>query len=92
MHEVHIDEEQMAFLEAALAAAAGRPVAMFTHAPPLGSGLKVLQVWCPHHKTSCVVCPLSLRKMDEEYFFYWWQPETCSWATAGCACVCRRFT
>ena len=44
VHEVHIDEEQMAFLEAALAAAAGRPVAMFTHAPPLGSGLKVLQV------------------------------------------------
>jgi len=44
VHEVHIDGEQMAFLEAALAAAAGRPVALFTHVPPLGSGLKVLQV------------------------------------------------
>ena len=44
VHEVHIDEEQMAFLDTTLTAAAGRPVAMFTHAPPLGSGLKVLQV------------------------------------------------
>ncbi len=59
----------MAFLEAALAAAAGRPVAMFTHAPPLGSGLKVLQVWCPHHKSYFEVSRLPLRKIDEESFF-----------------------
>ncbi|KAK9826404.1 hypothetical protein WJX81_000388 [Elliptochloris bilobata] len=51
VHEVHIDEEQMQFLEAAMAAAAGRPVAMFTHAPPLGSGLKVLQE--VHVKNRC---------------------------------------
>ena len=96
----------MAFLEAVLAAAAGRPVAMFTHAPPLGSGLKVLQVWCPHHRTSCAVSPLTPpqplhlieaepeepRKINEEQIFCWWQPETSSWATAGCACGCRRFT
>lgn len=38
-----MDDEQLAFLEAELkkAEAVGRPVAIFTHAPIMGSGLKV---------------------------------------------------
>lgn len=43
MHEVYIDDEQVAWLEAQLAANRHRPVIVFTHAPPLGSGLKVVQ-------------------------------------------------
>jgi hypothetical protein len=44
-HEVHIDDEQLDFFRAQLAqaSAAGRPVVVFTHAPVLGSGLKVVQ-------------------------------------------------
>ena len=45
VHEVHIDDEQLEFLERALAAAGDRPVAIFTHAPPMGSGLKVRKGW-----------------------------------------------
>jgi hypothetical protein len=43
VHEVHVDAEQLAFFRQALAEAAGRPVVVFTHAPILGSGLKVVQ-------------------------------------------------
>lgn len=52
-HEVHVDEEQMAFLQAKLeeTAAAGRPVVVCTHAPILGSGLKVVQT--VHVKNRC---------------------------------------
>jgi hypothetical protein len=42
-HEVYIDDEQLRWFESTLEAAAGRPVIVFTHAPPLGCGLKVLQ-------------------------------------------------
>ena len=40
-----MDAEQLAFFRAQLqrAADAGRPVVVFTHAPILGSGLKVVQ-------------------------------------------------
>jgi hypothetical protein len=43
VHEVHVDEEQLRWFETALEAAGDRPVLVFTHAPPLGCGLKVLQ-------------------------------------------------
>jgi hypothetical protein len=53
VHEVHIDEEQMEFLERQLdaASAANRPVVMFTHAPIMGSGLKAIQA--VHVKNRC---------------------------------------
>jgi len=53
VHEVHIDEEQMQFLENQLeaASAAKRPVIMFTHAPIMGSGLKAIQA--VHVKNRC---------------------------------------
>jgi Calcineurin-like phosphoesterase len=53
VHEVHIDEEQMEFLENQLeaASAANRPVIMFTHAPIMGSGLKAIQA--VHVKNRC---------------------------------------
>lgn len=53
VHEVHVDEEQRAFFRERLAAAAaaGRPVVVFTHAPILGSGLKVVQT--VHVKNRC---------------------------------------
>jgi hypothetical protein len=53
VHEVHIDEEQMEFLENQLeaASAAKRPVIMFTHAPIMGSGLKAIQA--VHVKNRC---------------------------------------
>ena len=50
-HEVHVDDEQLAFFRGALAAAGGRPVVVFTHAPILGSGLKVVQA--VHVKNRC---------------------------------------
>jgi hypothetical protein len=43
VHEVYVDDEQVAWFEALLAAHPGRPVVVFTHAPPIGSGLKVVQ-------------------------------------------------
>lgn len=43
VHEVHIDREQLEWLEGVLAASGDTPVALFTHAPPMGSGLQV----CP---------------------------------------------
>ena len=51
VHEVHVDTEQLAFFRRALAEAAGRPVVVFTHAPILGSGLKVVQT--VHVKNRC---------------------------------------
>lgn len=55
VHEVHVDEEQLSFLRTELdaAAAAGRPVVVFTHAPILGSGLKVVQT--VHVKNRCAM-------------------------------------
>jgi hypothetical protein len=45
VHEVHVDEEQLAFFRRQLerTSGEGRPVVVFTHAPVLGSGLKVVQ-------------------------------------------------
>jgi hypothetical protein len=43
VHEVYIDDEQMAWFESVLAANQDKPIIMFTHAPPMGSGLKVVQ-------------------------------------------------
>lgn len=51
VHEVHVDEEQIAFLEQTLQDAAGGPVVLFTHAPIMGSGLKVVQA--VHVKNRC---------------------------------------
>jgi hypothetical protein len=38
-----VDDEQMAWFEGVLAAHRDTPVVAFTHAPPVGSGLKVVQ-------------------------------------------------
>ena len=46
VHEVYVDDEQLAWFEQQLESSAGRPVFVFTHAPPLGCGLKVVEV-CP---------------------------------------------
>jgi hypothetical protein len=51
VHEVHIDSEQIAFLEETLQQVNGEPVVMFTHAPILGSGLKAVQA--VHVKNRC---------------------------------------
>lgn len=53
MHEVHINEEQLEFFKATVAAAAAqnRSVIVVTHAPPMGSGLKVVQA--VHVKNRC---------------------------------------
>lgn len=51
VHEVHVDDEQLAFFRAKLEEAGGRPVVVFTHAPILGSGLKVVQT--VHVKNRC---------------------------------------
>lgn len=53
VHEVHIDDEQIEFLEKTLEEATlkNRPVVLFTHAPPMGSGLKAIQ--SVHVKNRC---------------------------------------
>lgn len=43
VHEVHIDDQQLEWFEATLEANRGVPVAVFTHAPPIGSGLRVVE-------------------------------------------------
>lgn len=51
-HEVHVDQEQLTWLEGVLSAAGeSTPIAMFTHAPPMGSGLRVVQQ--VHVKNRC---------------------------------------
>ena len=42
VHEVFFEDEQMHWFEAQLQAAGQRPVAVFTHAPILGSGLRAV--------------------------------------------------
>ncbi|KAG1676127.1 hypothetical protein FOA52_004967 [Chlamydomonas sp. UWO 241] len=42
-HEVYIDDEQVAWLEQTLTEHKDRPVVVFTHAPPIGCGLRVIQ-------------------------------------------------
>ncbi len=42
-HEVHIDDEQFDWLVQTVAAHRDRPIFVFSHAPILGSGLRVLQ-------------------------------------------------
>lgn len=63
MHEVYIDDEQMAWFESVLQANPDTPIVVFTHAPPMGSGLKVVQnvhvknrcAWL-NHSDRCVLC------------------------------------
>jgi hypothetical protein len=43
VHEVYIDDEQFAWFEQVLAANIERPIIVFTHAPPMGCGLKVVE-------------------------------------------------
>jgi hypothetical protein len=50
-HEVYLDESQVAWFHSTLAANRRRPTFIFSHAPPLGSGLRVLQsihLKCPN--------------------------------------------
>lgn len=50
-HEVHIDRRQMRWLRATLKQYSGKPTFVFSHAPPLGSNLRVLQslhLKCPN--------------------------------------------
>lgn len=52
VHEVHVDPEQLEWLEGILSASGdSTPVALFTHAPPMGSGLQVVQE--VHVKNRC---------------------------------------
>jgi hypothetical protein len=46
---VYVDRPQLEWFERQLEAAAGRPVVVFTHAPPLGCGLKAVEVTSPYH-------------------------------------------
>ncbi|GFH23148.1 metallophos domain-containing protein [Haematococcus lacustris] len=50
-HEVRIDDAQMAWFEQQLQESAQRPVLVFTHAPPQGCGLKVIEE--VHVKNRC---------------------------------------
>jgi len=43
VHEVYVDDQQVQWFEALVAAHPDRPIVVFTHAPPIGSGLKVVQ-------------------------------------------------
>ena len=53
-HEVHIDAAQRAWFERILAAVGGtKPVIVFTHAPPMGCGLKVINSL--HIKNRCAL-------------------------------------
>lgn len=53
-HEVHIDEEQMLWFDQTLSSFGGdKPVLVFTHAPPMGCGLKVLNDL--HIKNRCPI-------------------------------------
>lgn len=47
-HEVYIDDEQIDWLQRKLEEHAQRPVFVFSHAPPMGSGLTSLQVQVWH--------------------------------------------
>ncbi|CAI7770825.1 unnamed protein product [Closterium sp. NIES-53] len=70
-HEVFIDEEQVAWMTTQLAAVEaermGRPVFVFTHAPPMGCGLTSLQE--VHVRNRCAwlnhSCPSTSRKFLE---------------------------
>jgi hypothetical protein len=50
-HEVYVDPEQLAWFEATLAAHRDVPTLVFSHAPPMGCGLRVLQA--VHVKNRC---------------------------------------
>lgn len=50
-HEVYICPEQIAFLKQKLEENKGKPVIIFTHAPPMGCGLKAMQT--VHVKNRC---------------------------------------
>ncbi|BDA46759.1 probable 3',5'-cyclic adenosine monophosphate phosphodiesterase Cpd at N-terminal half [Coccomyxa sp. Obi] len=50
-HEVYIDDEQLSWFKDTLSAAGQRPVIVFSHAPPLGCGLTVIQ--SVHVKNRC---------------------------------------
>lgn len=53
-HEVHIDEDQMLWFDQTLRSFGDdKPVLVFTHAPPLGCGLKVLNEL--HIKNRCLI-------------------------------------
>lgn len=43
--QVHIDAEQLRWFEGELERAGGKPVVVFSHAPILGSGLRVSAQW-----------------------------------------------
>lgn len=45
-HEVYIDDEQLAWFEQQLEEAGNSPVAVFTHAPAMGCGLKAVLDVC----------------------------------------------
>ncbi|HEV3021345.1 MAG TPA: metallophosphoesterase, partial [Pirellulales bacterium] len=50
-HEVHLDRRQVDWLRTTLAENRRRPTFIFSHAPPMGSGLRVLQsihLMCPN--------------------------------------------
>jgi len=72
VHEVHIDRQQMDWLRETLAHPAyrGRPTVLFSHAPPAGCGLKVIN--SVHVKNRCAWLnhssdPLEFMRLVDEF-------------------------
>ena len=64
MHEVFVDQTQLDWFEGQLAGSDGRPVIVFTHAPPLGSGLKVVEVGLVVYSVIKLISALALERLQ----------------------------
>ncbi len=54
-HEVYIDDEQLEWFKGVLRNAGQRPIVVFSHAPPQGCGLTVVQVRLAICNTNLVI-------------------------------------
>lgn len=75
-HEVYIDDEQLSWFKDTLSAAGQRPVIVFSHAPPLGCGLTVIQ--SVHVKNRCAFLNHS-SNADEFMRLVEQHPNICLW-------------
>ncbi|HWC89797.1 MAG TPA: metallophosphoesterase [Pirellulales bacterium] len=69
-HEVHLDPAQLHWLRATLAAQPDRPTFVFSHAPILGSGARVLQsvhLKCPNAWLNHTDQPAQFARLVEEH-------------------------
>jgi hypothetical protein len=69
-HEVHLDQAQIGWLRATLADHPGRPTFVFSHAPILGSGARVLQsvhLKCPNAWLNHTDAPAQFARLVEEH-------------------------